>query len=519
MTAGLDSLAISYALRFGEEGLEDLHNAGITHEYIDQAFKNAWGYIERVHREKGRIPSKKTFRVRYEDVDLVKVKRDELEDIVRDLTNRYLYKVYLETATDGADHLDRNGFDAAPDVIADTITKYQRLLGDASATNGLVLHTASEVEPKRVEWLWDHRIPLGGVTVLAGRPGVFKTCIAVWLAAKTSSGDLEGNLHDPGRVLFISTEDAWDSTLVPRLLAAEADLDLVGWVERPSGDDLSLPGDLHPLEQNILAHDVRLVVLDPLIGVADGLKDDASNLGVRRLLKHLRGVAERTGAAILAIHHPNKNRGGRGLTRLAGSLAFGAAPRAVYVCGTASDANDDDPMVLAAEKFNIGPTPVPLAYRGRVIAVADDIETVTVEWDGPTDAVTAADLYDSPDPEERSATDEAVRALKKILRKGPVPVDEIQKETTKDLALGWRTVQRAKKKMGIVAKRKGGIGKDGYWVWKLPKSSTAKGDPKSGALSGLREQPGNSSSSKSAKGAKASRSRSRTRKGGVRGKE
>jgi hypothetical protein len=32
----------------------------------------------------------------------------------------------------------------------------------------------------------------------------------------------------------------------------------------------------------------------------------------------------------------------------------------------------------------------------------------------------------------------------------------------------WRTVNRAKKELGVIATRTGGLGAGGYWTWTLP---------------------------------------------------
>ena len=41
----------------------------------------------------------------------------------------------------------------------------------ASNGSGPVGLLLSEVEPERVEWLWEGRIPLGKITLIEGRPG------------------------------------------------------------------------------------------------------------------------------------------------------------------------------------------------------------------------------------------------------------------------------------------------------------------------------------------------------------
>jgi predicted ATP-dependent serine protease len=73
--------------------------------------------------------------------------------------------------------------------------------------------TAMEVIPRRVEWLWDRLIPFGGITVLAGQPGLGKSQLSVKLAADFSAG----RLNQSGPVLLLTAEDPIAEVVVPRL--------------------------------------------------------------------------------------------------------------------------------------------------------------------------------------------------------------------------------------------------------------------------------------------------------------
>ena len=45
-------------------------------------------------------------------------------------------------------------------------------------------------------WLWRGKVPEGAVTLLAGRPKLGKSLLAIWLAAQLSRGLLEGAYHE-----------------------------------------------------------------------------------------------------------------------------------------------------------------------------------------------------------------------------------------------------------------------------------------------------------------------------------
>jgi hypothetical protein len=102
--------------------------------------------------------------------------------------------------------------------------------GDGSARDvgdlGILLST---VQPQRVEWLWAGRIPRGKLTIIDGDPGLGKSVLTVDLAARVSRGypmpDGEpGEDREPAGVLILSAEDGLEDTIVPRLVAAGADL-------------------------------------------------------------------------------------------------------------------------------------------------------------------------------------------------------------------------------------------------------------------------------------------------------
>jgi hypothetical protein len=93
---------------------------------------------------------------------------------------------------------------------------------------------ASEITIERTEWLWSGRIPAGDVTLLAGPPGLGKSMLTAWMAAANSRGELGG---EPGATLIATAEDSPARTVVPRLLAWNADLNLVRFVHIFEGDE------------------------------------------------------------------------------------------------------------------------------------------------------------------------------------------------------------------------------------------------------------------------------------------
>ena len=202
---------------------------------------------------------------------------------------------------------------------------------------------ASQIKPRPVRWLWPDRIPSGALTLLAGREGIGKSLVGVHLAAQLTHGTLPGGRHGkPSRVMFATSEDAWEFTMVPRLLAAGADLDRVGRVQVE--DDgivlgLTTPADVPALKAYIATHDVAMLVLDPLTSVMHERIDAHRDREVRTALEPLGQLAEDTGAAVLGLVHLGKGIGSDPVNLILGSRAFSAVARVALVA--ARDPEDE----------------------------------------------------------------------------------------------------------------------------------------------------------------------------------
>ena len=151
------------------------------------------------------------------------------------------------------------------------------------------LESLAGLRLRPVRWLWDDRLALGSLALLGGREGIGKSTVAYWLAAGITRGELPGeSFGKPRAVIVAATEDSWEHTIVPRLIAAGADLDLVYRVDVITSEDtdasLSLPLDNRRLEQAVAEVGAALILLDPLMSrLADNL-DTHKDAEVRRAL-------------------------------------------------------------------------------------------------------------------------------------------------------------------------------------------------------------------------------------------
>ncbi len=99
---------------------------------------------------------------------------------------------------------------------------------NTAAARRLKLTGCDTVEMRPTEWLVPEFIPRGGLTVIAGDGGDGKSAITLHLAAMVSRGEpcfgLSYFAPPAAGVILAGCEDAADTTVVPRLLAAGADL-------------------------------------------------------------------------------------------------------------------------------------------------------------------------------------------------------------------------------------------------------------------------------------------------------
>jgi putative DNA primase/helicase len=265
----------------------------------------------------------------------------------------------------------------------------------------LVVTRAADVKAEKVRWIWPGRISLGNVSFIFGDPGLGKSQIAVMLAATISNGRKwpckEGSAPK-GDVIMIIAEDGTADTVRPRLEAAGANLDrvhIIKDVDTTTGRrPFSLLADLDRLEEAI--EDVRdpwLVIIDPasaFMTAIDGQQFNANDISqVRGLLGRVNVIAKRHSIGIIFISHPTKASGSSALYRLAGSSAFAAAARSVFM--VTRGRADSKWRIFAPAKNNLGADSSALQYRIRTREVSNKIRAPYIVWNKDRLPITADD--------------------------------------------------------------------------------------------------------------------------------
>lgn len=256
-----------------------------------------------------------------------------------------------------------------------------------TATGGrrLILTAASTFKARRTLWLWDTtgpgqtptsqgRIPMGALTIGAGAPGIAKSQAAIWLVAEVTQGTLPGEFFGkPRSVIYCATEDSWEQTIVPRLMAAGADMTRVFHVGVSEDNDrqarLSLPDDVDALGEECDTYGVALIIADPLISFLADSIDDYREREVRKALEPLMAMADRHIVTVYGLAHFTKNGGSDPLSRIHGSGAFGRVVRAAI----AFTKTEDGGFVMSQVKNNLGRTDMPsFSYTVQDATVYDE---------------------------------------------------------------------------------------------------------------------------------------------------
>jgi RecA-family ATPase len=283
---------------------------------------------------------------------------------------------------------------------------------------------------------------------LAGEPGLGKSLLSIWLASRLSRGALGKSATS----LLLTAEDSREQTVLPRLVAAGADLERI--VFPPSGGDglermIRLPDDVGYLAELLTQTAAKLVVFDPLVAYLPAKVNSWQDQSLRGALAPLASLAQEQGTAVLLIAHLNKGQDADPLRRLGGSIGLAAAARSLLLLTR----DPDDPegatgagRVLAQAKSNLGLLEPSRVYRIEPASLENEVTTAYLKPAG-TSRFSAAELLALNEVEARYKLSEAEALLQAELEAGPRPVGELR-AAARELGISISTLERAKKKVG-----------------------------------------------------------------------
>jgi putative DNA primase/helicase len=263
-----------------------------------------------------------------------------------------------------------------------------------------------------------------------------------------------------GHCLFVTLEDGIADTIRPRLEALGGDPDRVdvitGFRQQGRVEPLVLNTDTLPaIENTIQDTETKLLTFDPLSAYLGPNVNSWKDSEVRSILDPLAWLAEKTGIAVVGIMHLNKDEQRSVLLRIAGSMAFSAAPRCIF--GVIRDPHDPEPdfnkrrRLMAWCKMNIGPFPAALAYRLEPDSSAPEKSPCMVWDEKPLPGVTLQTLLDE------NGRGEGDRGS------GPAAVDAFMRETLAEGPEGARDVEDMGRRTASRRSRYAPPGSDSTW--------------------------------------------------------
>ncbi len=347
-------------------------------------------------------------------------------------------------------------------------TPREHLTGSAEADDEgteIIARPVSDIEAEPVEWLEEGTIPIGVITLLAGREGLGKSQEACRVAARTTRG-LNGPAKD---VFYLSAEDAPSFTIRPRLEAAGANLERVHLLTmKRDGVEggLDLPDDIEELSTLAHGYDIGLIIVDPLLAHVPDKIDSWKDQSIRRVLAPLAKLTMDRKLAALAILHLNKAPGSDPLLRIGGSIGLPAAARSVLLLARDPEDVEDGPRrVLAHIKCNLAPLAASRNLTIKQLELPGGITTSHLTDCGES-GLRGSDLLQVKDDEEKGELDAAIDFLETELAGGEVLARGVLKQA-RQAGVSERTLRRAKQSLGVISRKcnfKGG------WVWELLES-------------------------------------------------
>ena len=362
----------------------------------------------------------------------------------------------------------RTGVDEEGDIVTRTLT-------------GIL---ASTVTVDKLLWLWDQRIPAGKITWLAGKPDCGKSLVLLDLIARTTTGrdwpDGAQNTWGAKEVLLAVSEDDLGDTVIPRLMAAGADLKRVmilktvkqekvkEGVNHTHHRQLQLAEDIRLLRDTLKANpNIAMVGIDPITGYF-GDADPNKDAEIRPVMEAINRACENSGAAFVAVIHHNKRTDVDALQKILGASSVAGVSRAAW--GFSRDPEDKELLRMSRIKGNLSKKRTGMKYHiidKKLIIGGEETSLPLIEWAGEcsedADELQARDKETARNGGEGSAVVKALGWLKHMLKDGEVESGVLFKEA--DFGkISFASLRRAKDTPGS------GIScqqRNGKWWWKL----------------------------------------------------
>src|SRR5262249_7578978 len=316
---------------------------------------------------------------------------------------------------------------------------------------------AADEDIMAIDWVWFGRFALKKIGIIAGMPDEGKGVLLSDIIARATTGaewPCNEGTAPIGNVILLTAEDDINDTIVPRLMAAGANLKRVHIIkmlrEANSERMFSLITDLPVLRQKVAEiGNIIAIIIDPIAAyLGIGKADSFRGTDVRAILRPLKIFAEEVTALILGVMHFNKKMDVTNvMLRVSDSLAFTAASRHVYAIVNDSD---NDRKLFVKGKNNLAPkdqSTLAFGMATRDVGIekrsGKSMSAAYMVWHTePVDITATEALSAAAENKSPSAIDKAKNFIEMLLSAGPIGSTDVR-EAAKENGISKKTLERA----------------------------------------------------------------------------
>jgi len=416
---------------------------------------------------------------------LQKPTAESFATVVRHMKRRGLSEKIV-TAADrlGREHLktgvfDDEGFSELQKLILKQgeLENHTASFKSLSAQISLAERSAESVQVRAIPWLWHGVMPTHMATAITGDAGQGKSLVVGDMAARESRGTAFPIYDKPsppsrGHVFYITSEGVPEMILVPRLMAAGADLSKITIIEgiHKRKDHFSMfdiTRNLPDIERRSKDFpDLKLIIVDPIASFLPERINTNQGNQVRQAMDRVSELAFKLGIAIPTVMHFTKTPGQKAIHRTSGSVQFEASVKMSW----SVIHREDDPRnvrLLVPQKSNITGGYKSLSFSIQPVEFtaphdpAEVITTAKIVYGEHVDE--DPETLISPPIEKDGDLPRAIEFLKlKIKAGGKLHSGEIIEEA-KGEGIPYWSVNKARVRLGLKAAKSSEF--TGGWFW------------------------------------------------------
>lgn len=336
------------------------------------------------------------------------------------------------------------------------------------ARNRIVsLVLSSSIAPVETRFVVAPYIPRGEATWIEGVTKSGKTMVLCDIVARITRGELfpTGAPIDRGRAAILTCEDSPERTIIPRLIAAGADLSRVSIVRVEDAGEEVLPSfltDLDGIERGLRDDNVALVGVDGTFGVL-GVRDSSSYTEAYATMLPFVAMIRRLEIGAAILRHVRKSDASA-LNRGVGSVGFASLGRSTISIAVDKDDETGARRLFAHAGSNVGEIGPTIAFEIEGVPIEKFERTVgRVRWGEIVD-LSADEVMADRHGEDRSAVGAACDFIEDLLGNGPCQSNVVYAAADR-ARISRASLRRAQKKLGVKRARDG---ERGPWLMTLP---------------------------------------------------